>query len=167
MATDTDIIVVRHLAPGMAGSQSPRVISRHASGPRGWSNAVKSYREDCRTACFAYGNLGLGSGWIEVVAKGNGPNTGIIVSDLHPQFTYGEISPPVGADFEWWQTLAGYGIATGCLPSLDRETKALRPWNGPTWRSRGKTYGARKGTYCEGSGHTFMAGVCASCGLEA
>jgi hypothetical protein len=59
MATDTDIIVVRHLAPGMAGSQSPRVISRHASGPRGWSNAVKSYREDCRTVIRSWPGCAL------------------------------------------------------------------------------------------------------------
>jgi hypothetical protein len=166
-----DILVVRQLGRGMAGADTIRVISRHASGPRGWRNAVKSYWEDCRTAAARYGNLGCGSGWIEVVAHGNGPGTGIDVGEISApgvdyaatiDFDY-DVRPPVGAGFEWWQDLAG----VSGLPSLDPVTKGVRQWTGETWSTRGPKLGARSGTWCDVYGsHCLISGVCASCGLS-
>jgi len=101
MKTSAELIVVRHLNPGIYKSQGggeSRVISRHASGPRGLSNAVKSHYEDNRTAVLGYGNIGCGSGWIEAVPKGGQPGEGVVLN-----FPFDFYSPPVGAGMEWWE----------------------------------------------------------------
>jgi len=97
-----EIIVVRHLNSGIYRSQGGgecRVLSRHVSGPRGYANALRSHREDCRTAALRYGNIGCGSGWIEVVPAGGNPGDGIVL-----EMPYSWYEPvPVGAGLDWWR----------------------------------------------------------------
>ena len=108
-----ELIVVRHLNSGIyksSGGGQSRVISRHASGPRGLANAVKSHREDCRNAALGYGNIGCGSGWIEAVPKGGQPGDGVTLD-----FPFDWYNVPVDAGMDWWN----------CYKPFSREAMGL------------------------------------------
>lgn len=107
MSTPAEILVIRHLSDGIyqsAGGGESRVVSRHVSGPRGFLNARRSHYEDCRTAPYYYGNIGQGSGWVEIVPKGGNPGDGVTLE--YPLDHY--VGIPVGADLEWWQAVDGH-----------------------------------------------------------
>lgn len=98
---NAELIVVRHLSDGIyksCGGGTANVVSRHASGPRGLINAIRSHRDDCRTAAQRWGNIGCGSGWIEAVPAGGNPGDGIV---LHNYFHMDDV--PVNASIGWWK----------------------------------------------------------------
>lgn len=108
MTDKAEIIVVRALHPGIYSSHGGGksvTHSRHAAGPRGLANAVKSHYQERHEACQYFGNIGMGAGWIEVVPEGGNPGDGMrlghptcgLDTDMLPK------PPAGGASYTWWR----------------------------------------------------------------
>lgn len=109
MSTPAEILVVRRLDNGIyrsEGGGQTSIYSRHDSSPRGLANAMRYHVRERDEAVSAYGNIGCGSGWVEVVPKGGKPGDGITFRDIaHVNPMWGDDidTPPIAATFEWWQ----------------------------------------------------------------
>ena len=100
--TPAELLVIRHLDASIyksSGGGQSTIYSRHASGPRGLTNALISHGKERGEASAHYGSIGAGAGWIEIMPKGGDIGSGLRV----PGDYQWAIQPAPQAPLEWWE----------------------------------------------------------------